>query len=283
MAFAPPQSAATYVPLSDEKGEHIPLYPNPDQKHDAGQRPLNAVVHHSPSFAHVTVDLKEGDVVVADNGALLWLNANKELGIDTGCHLGNCMAACYRTFARESCCVNKYTGPGEVSFAFDLPGDILPFFVTKELGWVLSKGSFVCGTQNVVLTAKWKGCAAYCCSGEGGLLTHVKTNSDDFAMFFGGGFGAIQAHQVGEGQSIFINTGLFFAGKDDIDLDVCLPGDCCTSLCCSGEGWVMKFDGPVLVYTQNRDPDVFMSMLNPMQGGQGGGSNGGDGGGGGGS
>lgn len=277
--FEPPQTASAYVSLCDEKGESMPLFPVPAPQKSEQKFPLKGQVHNSPSFAHITINLEAGDVVVGDYGAMLWSNSNGELSIDTGCHLGGCCHGYYRAFAREACCVNKFTGPGEVSFAFDLPGDILPFIVTKDAGWVLSKGGFVCGTENVILSAKWKGCAAYCCSGEGGLLTHVKTDSDEIAMFFGGGFGKIQAHNVAEGQSIFVNTGLFFAGLDSIDLNVGLPGDC-SSCCYSGEGWVMKFEGPLLIYTQNRDPDVFMKMLHPPPEKQSGGE-GGDGGGGG--
>lgn len=286
--FEPPQSASSYAPLQDEKGEAMFQAPSGalgDDDEAKKTTMLKATIANRPSFAHVSVTLGEGDCVVSDYGAMLWINSPPDgIAISTGCYLGGCCSGYWRTLAREACCMNKYTGitgEGEVAFGFDLPGDILPFMCPGGGdGWVLTKGGFVCGTENICLSSKWKGCSAYCCSGEGGMLTHVKSSNDESAVFFAGGFGAIQAHQIQEGQQMYVNTGLFFAANDQVGINVSWPGGC-KSYCYSGEGWVMSFQGPNTIYTQSRDPDVFMALLNPKPiPQQGGGGDGGDGGGG---
>lgn len=271
--FEPPQGAASYVPLESAQGDVIFQAPQgavPEGQEEKvplaeeSKNLLKATIANRPTFAHVSVEL-DNNAVVGDYGAMIWMNsASDAIAISTSCsHLGGCCAGYWRTCARESCCLNQYSGTGEVSFAFDLPGDIIPFMCGGDgRGWVLTKGGFVCGTPNVRLSSKWKGCAAFHCSGEGGMLTYVTSGDGNNCVFFAGGFGAIQAHDLKEGQSIKVNTGLFFAGYDDVPINVGWPGGC-KSYCYSGEGWIMIFEGPTRVYTQSRDPEVFMALLNP--------------------
>jgi uncharacterized protein (TIGR00266 family) len=236
---------------------------------------LTGRVDNRPSFAHALIELREGQEVVADAGNMMWMDGHVKMS--TNCHTGGCCSGCWRRCAGENCCQNKFTGPGTAAFGFDLPGDMLPFAVTNGHGWVVSQGSFICGTPNINVSAKWKGCMNCMCSGEGAFLTHI-TAPKEAGLFYAGGYGQIQRQEVPAGKCFFVHTGMFFAANDKIKIDITMPGTC-FALCCSGEGLVMKFDGPSVVYTQNRDPKVFLKMLNPPppppQGGGGGG--GGDG------
>jgi len=239
-----------------------------------GTYKVDAQVINRPSFAHVQVKLGGDTAIISDAGAMLWqINSGDDgISMDTGCHLGGCYHGCWRTCARESFCFNRYEGEGEIAFGFDLPGDIIPFACNEELGFVLTKGAFVCGTENICISSKWKGCAAFCCSGEGGMLTHVMSD-DGMGIFYAGSFGMIQKQKIPDDLTLCVNTGLFFGGPEDIIIDVEIAGGCCSSACwCSQEGFVMRFTGPLTVYTQNRDPEKFMALLQPMpQGGGGGG------------
>jgi len=230
---------------------------------------MKAEIKNRPCFAHAALTL-DNNAVISDNGAMIWqLSETGKLNIETNCHAGGCCSACWRTAARENCCLNKYEGSGEVCFAFDLPGDILPFMLEPNHGWILTKGAFVCGTPGITISAKWKGCQAWCCSGEGGFLTWITANGTD--MFFAGGFGCIQRLTIPEGKTLYVNTGLFFAASDTTPINITIPGSCFPGFCCNGEGFVIRFSGPCQVFTQNRDPDEFEKLLNPWDGNQGGG------------
>jgi len=282
MSFSP--SFKTPDPISlttiGPDGKEIQLYNYPEGPEPCrGKEPLNSTVEYRPGFAQVTVTLNDGIGVVGDYGAMLWQVGEGDLNIATGCNLGGCADCYWRQCAMEAQCNNLYTGVGKVAFGFDLPGDMLPFSCTEQSGWVVAKGCFICGTPNLCVSARFKGCTPYlpclCLMGEGGFQTHVylpRSATDKDNVFYAGGYGAITLQEVPEGMSLYVNNGLFFCGKDDIAFNVALPGDC-NSCLFGGEGLVVKFDGPVKIYTQNRDERVFMKLLHPApQGGQGGGA-----------
>lgn len=233
---------------------------------------FTATVAHRPSFAHAEVKLATPEHKVLGNaGAMLWMDGGMRM--DTSCHNGPCTAWC-RTCAHENFCLNTFEGPGDVAFGFDLPGDILPFAATPTEGWIMTNGSFVCGTTNLHISAQFIGCLAMCCAGEGSFLTHVRAvEGGGNALFFAGNYGQIQRHEVPAGQKMCVNNGLFFAASDKTQIEIGMPGGC-KSLIFSGEGIVMKFTGPCVVYTQNRNPVDMYKLLNPWQGydGEGGGS-----------
>jgi uncharacterized protein (AIM24 family) len=52
-------------------------------------------------------------------------------------------------FVIQSFCLNTFSGPGDVAFGFDLPGDILPFATSEKDGWIVTRQSFICGTTNL--------------------------------------------------------------------------------------------------------------------------------------
>lgn len=242
-----------YVQLASQEGGLTP-------SSDLGDL-LVATVNNRPSFAHTTVELKENQEVVANAGTMITMEGH--IPMKTWCHNG-CATAWWRTCAKERCCFNTFKGPGQVALTFEngLPGDILPFAVTPGAGWVVATGSFVCGTVNTKVSARFAGCAMCCCGGEGAFLTHI-TSTDGKALFYAGSYGQIQRIEVPSGTTALVHTGMFFAAADNTNFEVGLPGNC-KSLCCSGEGFVLKFHGPSVVYVRNRDPAEMLRMLNPV-------------------
>jgi len=148
--------------------------------------------------------------------------------------------------------LNTFSGPGDVAFGFNLPGDILPFATTATEGWIVNQHSFVCGTTNLQISSQFIGCMAMCCAQEGSFLTHITAEpGKGNALFFAGNYGQIQRHEVPAGKKFLVHAGLFFAASDKTPIDIGMPGGCC-SLCFSGEGLVMKFTGPCTIFTQNK-------------------------------
>lgn len=234
-----------------------PLLNTNDGK-QGGDSALSVDIMHRPCFAHAEVMLNNGDKVVANAGAMLW--ADSDVGVSTGCHNG-CGTAYCRTCAGEMCCFNEFSGPGRVAFGFDLPGDILPFKLEDGAQWVVSSGSFVCATPNAKVSAKFTGCGACCCGGEGAFFTEISSTGGD-GVFYAGGFGALKRHEIEAGKTLVINDGLFFAANSGTGISIEILGGFKTC-CCGGEGFVMSIAGPAVVFTQNRDPDKFMALLNP--------------------
>jgi uncharacterized protein (AIM24 family) len=158
--------------------------------------------------------------------------------------------------------MNTYTGPGRAGFSLQVPGDLACFAVVPGGGWITSRDAFVAGTQNLKISARFAGCCASQFAGEGTFLTRVsieKPQESQFGMFYAGGFGAITRHDLAPGQVFLVDNGLFFAAHEQTRLSIARPGGC-KALCFSGEGLVMRFVGPAVIFTQNRDPSIFRAL-----------------------
>jgi len=195
---------------------------------------------------------------------MIWMDGH--VAVDSKC---TCWSGCWRQCAGESCCQNEFTGPaggGAVTFALDIAGNVLTLGVTPGVGggWVVAAGGYVCGTPNLDVSARWAGCAAYCCGDVAPWLVKatVREGNNENGMFWAGGYGALTRHDVGPGKILFLDNGLFFAANEGVNISLGLPGSC-ISCCYGGEGVVMKFTGPCIVYSQNRSPAIWRKVLNP--------------------
>jgi len=227
---------------------------------DPGAFFLRGIVSGRPMFASVDIDLQEGQQVLADGGSLLWMEGG--MAMETEC-VNGLLASIGRCCAGEACCLNRYTGPGKISLGFPLPGDMMCFAVGPGAGWILSKGAFVAGSNNIYISARFSGFCASVFSGEGPFLTHV-TCKDGQGMFYAGGFGSITRHDIAAGQVFIVDHGLFFAAHEATRLHVAPIGGIKSTLC-SGEGIVMRFNGPCTIFTQSRDPALFNPSPEPAQ------------------
>merc|ERR550525_126269 len=250
----------TYYPFIDEQkgAQEEPT----GMGAQAGVNTLPGMIYHRPAFAHVEMTLSQGQQVLADGGAMIWKDSHLQMKTKKG----DCGPACMRKCAGETCCQNLFTGPGLIAFSFKLPGDMLPFHCTTDMGWKLSSGSFVCGTSNIQVDSTFSGCYACCCGGEEAWLSLCTIKSDpegknaNNGIFYAGGYGALTKHELEEGQQLVLSSGLFFASAQDFDFELVMPGGCFTCWC-GGEGLCVSFTGPGMVYSQNRDPSSWKHVL----------------------
>lgn len=220
---------------------------------------LPGIIHHKAAFAHVDMKLAQGQQVLADGGSMIWMDA----AVQMETQVGSCTSACWRRCAGESCCQNKYTGPGRIAFSFKLPGDMIAFSVNKEVGWKLSAGAFVCGTANIEVSTQFAGCFACVCGGEEAWLTQCRVADDSDSpegLFYAGGYGAITKHELKESDVLMLSAGCFFAAAEDHSFELRMPGGCTTCLW-GGEGLVVAFKGPGEVFSQNRNPAIWKPIL----------------------
>jgi uncharacterized protein (TIGR00266 family) len=220
---------------------------------------LNGIINDRPAFAHVDIDLQPGQQVLSDAGAMIWMD--QKLDVKTDC--GECMPACWRTCSGEACCQNTYTGPGRIAFSFKLPGDMLPFGVAPNGGgWIVNSGAFICGSANIEVTCRFSSFVACCCGGENPFITKIISKDGQNGMFYAGGYGAITRHEIPEGKTFCLDNGLFFAANEACPFELALPGGV-VGWCYGGEGFTMRFKGPAVVYSQNRDPSIWKRLLKP--------------------
>jgi uncharacterized protein (TIGR00266 family) len=218
------------------------------------------VINGRPGFATISFNLKPDQVIMAESGSLMWCDESCRVHTHMS---GGCCDAYWRGCSGEPCCMNDYIGPGRATFGFIEPGDALPFAVTPGDGWILTKKAFVCATPGVEISSRFAGCMTTICTDEGPFFSKI-TTKESLSIFWAGSYGEIVKHEIPDGKSLIVDGGLFFAAHQDTDVHISFLGDPCTA-CCSGEGIIMKFNGPATVYCQSRDPAIFDSIFLPQK------------------
>ena len=217
---------------------------------------LDYEIHGGPSFATVEVNLAPGQQIIAEAGAMAYMDGTVEMKTSAK---GGVLKGIARKFTGESFFINTFTGPGKVAFTTGLPGDIIPLTTSPEQGgWILSRDAFIAGTANVTVSSKWGGLKSMI-GGEGAFLTHVKAEEGE-GLFFAGGYGAIKKHEIPPGKELIVDNGLFFATSEHTQFTISKVGGL-KSLFFGGEGLVMKFKGPAVVLTQSRALPQLISYI----------------------
>ncbi len=205
----------------------------------------------------VEVELDPGETVIAEAGAMVWMEDGIEMeaklgdGSESG-FLGKVIGAAKRKLAGESTFVthftNKSDGKKHVAFAGPYPGRIIPVNLGK-LGGVLycQKDAFLCaayGTKISIAFTKRFGVGIF--GGEGFILE--KLEGDGMVFLHAGG--AVEGKEL-KGGSILVDTGCLVAFTEGIDYDISRVGGI-KSMLFGGEGiFLASLSGTGNVWVQS--------------------------------
>jgi uncharacterized protein (TIGR00266 family) len=213
-------------------------------------------VEHRPSFALGIVDLAANEAVKAETGAMVSMTANVQ--VESGVQGGLLQSAMRKVLGGESFFVNTFTaagGPGQVTFAPSLPGDIIPVEVAGEL--FVQSGSFLAGETGIDIETKWGGARSFF-SAEGLFLLHLKGRGQCLLS----SYGAIHQMTLDGTNGVIIDTGHVVAFGPGVQWKVKKIAGLFTSLI-SGEGLVCEFSGRGDVWLQTRSNQAFLDWLIP--------------------
>jgi uncharacterized protein (TIGR00266 family) len=217
-----------------------------------------------PAFAEIVVTLQKGQRILADGGALSYLRSPVRPG---ELNVGGVAKGIARFVAGESLFQNLYDvdpasqqTEGEICFASPFPGDALYLPLKSATSdddaekWVLSRGAYVASSDNVKVSGKlnWRGILP---GQEGMVLSKVWSEGGAGCVFIGA-YGGFRAHELGAGQVLLIDNGMFLAcpaSAYESQYNVVKLGRSLTSSLFGGEGLGMEFTGPCTVYTQSRN------------------------------
>jgi uncharacterized protein (TIGR00266 family) len=213
-------------------------------------------LQHRPSYALGIVDLAAGEAVRAEPGAMVSMSAN--LQVESGLQGGLQKSAMRKMLGGESFFVNTFTaqgGPGQITFAPSLPGDIEMVDVKGEL--FVQSGSFLAGEESVEIETKFGGATSFF-SSEGLFLLHLKGSGQVLMS----SFGAIHKMTLDGSNNVIIDTGHVVAFEPTVQWKVKKVSGLFTSLI-SGEGLVCEFSGRGDVWLQTRSNQAFLDWLIP--------------------
>ncbi|MDM7915504.1 MAG: TIGR00266 family protein [Candidatus Eisenbacteria bacterium] len=227
-------------------------------------------VRYQPSYSLAIVALEAEEAIQAEGGAMVSMTSNIE--IQTGMKGGVFGALKRSVLGGESLFFNTFVsrgGPGEISLAPALPGDITAIELKGDL-FYLQSGSYLASDPGIEIDPSWGGARTF--FGSEGLFL-LKARGQGRMVF--SSYGAIHPVQI-SGAPYVVDTGHVVGFGGDLSFDVRRVGGWKSTIL-SGEGLVCEFRGSGVLYLQTRSTQSFLQWLIPhlprgaSSGGRGGG------------
>jgi uncharacterized protein (TIGR00266 family) len=198
----------------------------------------------NPDYGHLTVDLKPGESILAESGAMSWMSGR--LLARSRLMGGVLPAAVRKLVGGESLFVAEYaaeSSPGSIALAPAEPGSVLH----RRLDggpFILTAGSFLACSPGVELRTRFGGLKALF-SGEGAFFLECVGFGD---LFFNAYGGVVERDLDGV---LVVDTGHLVAWEPGLSYTVAGMGGLKQTLL-SGEGLTLRLEGRGKVYLQTR-------------------------------
>jgi uncharacterized protein (TIGR00266 family) len=229
---------------------------------------MNIEIKYQPAYSLAIVGLNPEESIQAEAGAMVSMSPNLE--VDTAMKGGIVGALTRSVLGGETLFANTFTargGPGEITLAPSLPGDIATLPLNNATLLVQS-GSFLASSPQINLDLKWGGAKTF--FGSEGLFLLRASGTGQIVL---SSYGAIHKIPLDGRQSYLCDTGHVVAFTQGLNFDVRRVGGWKSTLL-SGEGLVCEFRGAGDLYIQTRSTQAFLSWLIPRIPGRSGGGGG---------
>jgi len=219
---------------------------------------MQVELRHQPSFSVARLHLAAGEQAQAESGAM----AMHSFGVTVDAQMQGGLKGAFKrgVMGGESLFVTTFTGHPQVAtwvdVAANLPGDVWVCDIVPGRALVVTRGSWLANAVGVTLDTKWGGAKMFG-GGEGAFVMHA-TGEGPVVL---AAYGAMDIHDLQEGQGFTVDSGHVVAYDDTISLQVRKASSGLMSSMKSGEGLVLDFQGPGRVVTQSRNPNGLITWL----------------------
>lgn len=223
---------------------------------------------HQPAFALAVIQLEAERSICAEAGAMVSMSANVELISQMK---GGLFGALKRAVGGESAFVSTFTargGPGEVTFAPGVPGDIAAIEMRNQAFFVQAS-SYLAGDAGLNVDTRWGGAKSFF-GGEGLFVLQVTGSG----LLLVSSFGAIHRKRLAPGERYVVDTGHLVAWEGTTQYQLRKAAAGFFRSLVSGEGIVAEFTGPGEILIQTRNLAALAGMLKPFFPSQSGGGSG---------
>jgi uncharacterized protein (TIGR00266 family) len=165
----------------------------------------------------LTVKLTPGQRIFSSSGGMSWMTQRVEMETNTGGGLGRMFR---RALSGESLFIVDYYvngGEGEVAFANEFPGKIIPLNLANGEQMIVQKDSFMCAEKGVDVDLHFRrrlGAGLF--GGEGFILQKLTGPGLVFVNFDG----EIVEKTLGPGEVLRVDTGHVAMFDPSVDFDV---------------------------------------------------------------
>lgn len=215
-------------------------------------------VLYQPSHSLAVVQMDAGEEIQAETGAMVSMSANITLQTEMK---GGFLGALGRSImGGESFFTSRYRadgGPGEVTLAPPLPGDVTVLNLEGHTMF-LKSGAYLAGGAGLSIDSKWGGARGF--FGGGGLFL-LRVSGQGPVVF--NSYGALHWKQLQPGERYVVDTGHVVGFSDGMAFQVRKAAKGWGSTIMSGEGLVCEFTGPGLLYMQTRSEEALVNWLVP--------------------
>jgi uncharacterized protein (TIGR00266 family) len=194
------------------------------------------------------VKLTPGQRIYSSSGGMSWMTQQVEMETNTGGGLGRMFK---RALSGESLFIVDYTvnqGEGEVAFASEFPGKIIPLNLANEEQMIVQKDSFMCAEKSVDVDMHFrKRLGSGLFGGEGFILQKLTGPGMAFVNFDG----EIVEKTLAPGEVLRVDTGHVAMFQPTVNFDVEIVKGF-RNILLGGEGlFLATLRGPGKVYLQS--------------------------------
>lgn len=136
------------------------------------------------AFPVVTCNLSDGESMITESGAMVWMTPNMEMSTSGG-GIGKMFS---KAFSGEALFQNIWTahGDGMIAFGSCFPGRIIPIEIGPGKSWILQKRSFLAAESGVELSIHFnKKAKTGVFGGEGFIMQKLTGSGIAFAEIDG--------------------------------------------------------------------------------------------------
>lgn len=154
-------------------------------------------------FPAVVCQLKKGEVMLSDSGAMAWMDPCMEMGTTSNGGIGKAFG---RMLSKETVFMNTYTAnaDGKVAFASSFPGEIRHYMINPGKEIIVQKSSFLASEPTVERSTFFnkKGMTGIF-GGEGFVMSKLSGKGSVFVEIDG----STVEYELTAGQQIIVDTG----------------------------------------------------------------------------
>lgn len=154
-------------------------------------------------FPAAVCQLKKGEVMLSDSGAMAWMDPCMEMGTTSNGGIGKAFG---RMLSKETVFMNTYTAnaDGKVAFASSFPGEIRHYMINPGKEIIVQKSSFLASEPTVERSTFFnkKGMTGIF-GGEGFVMSKLSGKGSVFVEIDG----STVEYELTAGQQIIVDTG----------------------------------------------------------------------------
>ena len=180
---------------------------------------------NGPAYATVIMNLKQDQEVYDQKGAVNYADSTINVNTKTG----GFFKSMFRSLVTsESMFMTYYKGmraePSIISFSSVLPGDMFAVKIKPGKRYLISQNSFVCATQNVVLSTDLRFKNILESTNMFLTVASIPVDSKDDGMIWVAAYGGYERLNIPAGQSIKVEHGLFCLSDANLDYTIAKMG-----------------------------------------------------------